>query len=211
MARLQEPLKSCFQQLVLEAGVDEAGRGCLVGPVCAAAVILPRDFYHPLLNDSKQLTEPDRELLRPVIEAQAISWAVAMVDHETIDQINILQATYKAMHQAIDQLMPRPELLLIDGNRFLPYFGILHQCVVKGDATYRSIAAASILAKTHRDALLHQLHAQYPEYGWQQNKGYGTKAHLDAIRKLGPSPLHRRSFVVKSLQLPDSQAATTTE
>lgn len=196
---MREPLKSFFREGIVEAGIDEAGRGCLAGPVCAAAVILPADFYHPLLNDSKQLSEAHRDELRPVVESQAIAWAVAMVDHEVIDQINILQATYKAMHQAVAELTHIPELLLVDGNRFLPYLGIAHQCVVKGDATYASIAAASILAKTHRDAYMQQLHVEHGVYGWNQNKGYGTKLHLKGIEVHGLSGYHRKTFKVASL------------
>ena len=178
----------------MEAGCDEAGRGCLAGPVFAAAVILPKTFRHPLLNDSKQVTEEDREALRPIIEEKAITWAVAMVDHEEIDRINILKASFKAMHLAIDQLMVRPELLLIDGHIFSPYFGIVHQCVVKGDATYASIAAASILAKTHRDAYMRRLHEEHPQYGWNENKGYGTEHHREQIMQIGLSPYHRKTF-----------------
>lgn len=178
----------------MEAGCDEAGRGCLAGPVFAAAVILPTGFYHPLLNDSKQVTEHDRDTLRQIIEHSALAWAVAMINHEEIDRINILKASFKAMHHAIDKLAIRPELLLIDGHLFAPYFGIPHQCVVKGDATYTTIAAASILAKTHRDEYMNGLHLQYPQYKWNENKGYGTVAHRDAIKEHGLSPSHRRTF-----------------
>jgi len=187
-------LKSYSIQGITEAGVDEAGRGCLAGPVFAAAVILPPDFYHPLLNDSKQVSESDRDLLRPIIEATACAWAVAAIDHLEIDRINILKATFKAMHQAIDQLTMRPALLLIDGNRFAPYLGIPHQSVIKGDAIYASIAAASILAKTHRDEYMMQLHSQCPGYGWNENKGYGTAHHRAQIKLLGISPWHRKTF-----------------
>jgi ribonuclease HII len=181
---------------MVEAGCDEAGRGCLAGPVFAAAVILPPKFRHPLLNDSKQVTAEDREKLRPYIERKALAWAVGIVDHEEIDRINILQASFKAMHLAIDQLHIKPELLLIDGNRFAPYFGIIHQCVIQGDAIYASIAAASILAKTHRDAFMQRLHSDHPHYGWDKNKGYGTRFHRKQISVHGFSPIHRRTFHV---------------
>ena len=187
-------LKLRFQNELLEAGCDEAGRGCLAGPVFAAAVILPKRFSHPLLNDSKQLTAEERDILRPIIEKKALAWAVAMVDHEEIDRINILKASFKAMHLAVDQLATRPELLLIDGNRFTPYFGILHHCVIQGDAIYASIAAASILAKTHRDEYMQKLHEAHPEYGWNENKGYGTPAHRNALKLHGESPFHRKTF-----------------
>lgn len=187
-------LKSYFSKLVVEAGCDEAGRGCLAGPVFAAAVILPKKFRHPLLNDSKQLTEEERNLLRPIIEEKAIAWAVAMLDNEEIDRINILNASFKAMHTAIDNLACRPELLLIDGHIFPPYFGVVHECVIGGDAIYAPIAAASILAKTHRDQYMMSLHAQYPHYKWDENKGYATKSHRDSIRQHGLSPLHRKTF-----------------
>jgi ribonuclease HII len=187
-------LKRFFKKGLIEAGCDEAGRGCLAGPVFAAAVILPPNFRHPLLNDSKQVMEGDRDKLRIVIERKAVAWAVAMVDHEEIDRINILKASFKAMHLAIDQLQTQPELLLIDGHIFTPYFGIVHQCVVQGDAIYTSIAAASILAKTHRDAYMRQLHADYPHYGWHENKGYGTRLHRDMIKEHGLSPYHRKTF-----------------
>lgn len=187
-------MKWFFKRGLVEAGCDEAGRGCLAGPVFAAAVILPEKFRHPLLNDSKQLTEEQRDKLRPIIEKKALAWAVAMVDHEEIDRINILKASFKAMHLAVDQLTLRPDLLLIDGHIFSPYFGIVHQCVVQGDATYASIAAASILAKTHRDAYMKQLHEQHPVYGWNENKGYGTAYHRENIMLHGLSPYHRKTF-----------------
>ena len=187
-------LKRYFKKGLIEAGCDEAGRGCLAGPVFAASVILPLGFMHPLLNDSKQVTEDHRNELRPVIEAKALAWAVAMVDHEEIDRINILKASFKAMHIAIDQLKIRPDLLLIDGNRFAPYFGIVHQCVVQGDAIYAAIAAASILAKTHRDEYMLGLHEKYPLYGWNENKGYGTAHHREQITLSGLSPYHRKTF-----------------
>lgn len=187
-------LKKVFQKGVVEAGCDEAGRGCLAGPVFAAAVILPANFFHPLLNDSKQVTEDNRETLRPIIEEKALAWAVAMVGHEEIDQINIVKASFKAMHIAIGQLHIRPELLLIDGHIFSPYLGIVHKCVIQGDAIYASIAAASILAKTHRDEYMRKLHEEYPHYGWNDNKGYGTVAHRRSIKEHGLSPYHRKTF-----------------
>lgn len=177
-----------------EAGVDEAGRGCYAGPVFAAAVILPEGFYHPLLNDSKQVPARQRETLREVIEATAISWAVASVDNEEIDRINILQASFKAMHLAISRLTPPPGLLLIDGNRFAPYAQVAHHCIIKGDGKFSSIAAASILAKTHRDAYLQQLHEEFPQYGWDKNKGYGTAEHRNAIEAYGLCKYHRKSY-----------------
>lgn len=186
-----------YQKELVEAGCDEAGRGCIAGPVVAAAVILPVDFYHPLLNDSKQVTEAERELLRPVIEAQALAWAVAAVDHKEIDVINILQASFKAMHLAVDQLRMRPGLLLIDGNRFKPYWQIPHQCIVKGDSKYAAIAAASILAKTHRDALMRELDKEFPAYGWKTNKGYPTPAHKRVVKENGYAAYHRLSYKIK--------------
>ena len=177
-----------------EAGVDEAGRGCYAGPVVAAAVILPKDFQHPLLNDSKKLSEKQRDELRPVIEKEAISFAVSSTDNEEIDRINILQATYKAMHQSIHQLSIQPQLLLIDGNRFKPFPNISHHCIVKGDGKYTSIAAASILAKTYRDEIMNKLHTEFPEYGWKKNKGYGTLEHRSAIEKIGLCTYHRKSY-----------------
>jgi len=187
-------LQNRFTDDLIEAGCDEAGRGCLAGPVFAAAVILPAGFYHPLLNDSKQVTEAHRDELRPIIEAEAIAWAVAVSDHEEIDRINILKASFKAMHTAIADLRVRPQLLLIDGHIFPPYMGIAHRCIVKGDAKFTAIAAASILAKTHRDEYMYKLHAQYPQYHWNDNKGYGTAAHRQAIASVGLSPYHRRTF-----------------
>lgn len=180
----------------LEAGVDEAGRGSYAGPVVAAAVILPKNFRHPFLNDSKQLKPQKREELRVLIEAESIAYAVAMVDHTRIDSINILQATYQAMHEAIGQLKQRPDRLLIDGNRFRPYPGIPHHCMVKGDGKYASIAAASILAKTYRDKFMQELHTEYPLYGWDKNMGYGTAAHREAIAKHGLCIYHRKSFQI---------------
>lgn len=187
-------LLSYHHPQLIEAGLDEAGRGCYAGPVFAAAVILPKHFNHPLLNDSKLLTVEQRYFLRPVIEEQAIVCAVAQVSNEEIDRINILQASFKAMHLAVASLKIVPELLLVDGNRFNAYPFIPHQCFVKGDGTYASIAAASILAKTYRDDFLKQLHEQYPHYGWDSNKGYGTPHHRKAIEMHGLCKWHRRSF-----------------
>ena len=187
-------LKPFCNSNLIEAGCDEAGRGCLAGPVVAAVVILPKDFYHPLLNDSKQLTEKHRMLLKPIIEEQALAYAVAMVDNEEIDKINILNASILAMHKALDQLKAIPEFILVDGNKFKPYKKIPHQCVIKGDSIYASIAAASVLAKTNRDIYMEQLAEDYPQYGWKKNKGYPTKLHREAIRMGGASPFHRKSF-----------------
>lgn len=193
-------LKHFFEENLIEAGLDEAGRGCLAGPVFAAAVILPVKFYHPLLNDSKQVKEKDRKELKRIIETEAESFSVASIDNNEIDSINILKASFKAMHCALDKLNKMPELLLIDGNRFYRYKKIPHQCIIKGDAIYASIAAASILAKTYRDEYMFQLHEAFPQYNWEKNKGYGTAEHRDAIRKWGQCEFHRRSFQVKSLQ-----------
>lgn len=187
-------LKSYFTKGIIEAGCDEAGRGCLAGPVVAAAVILPYDYKNPEIDDSKKITEEKRFELRPQIEKDAIAWAIGIVDHNEIDEINILNASFLAMHRAIDQLKQKPECLLIDGNRFNPYKKIPHHCIVKGDSKFLSIAAASLLAKTYRDDLMNKLHIDYPQYNWQSNKGYPTPAHREAIRKFGPSPHHRMSF-----------------
>ncbi|WP_080903603.1 ribonuclease HII [Parabacteroides sp. Marseille-P3160] len=185
----------------LEAGCDEAGRGCLAGAVFAAAVILPAGFRNELLNDSKQLSEKCRYALRPVIEQEAIAWAVGTASPEEIDRINILRASFLAMHRAIGQLHPCPEQLLIDGNRFTPYPGIPHTTVIKGDGIYMSIAAASILAKTYRDDYMKELASRYPDYHWPENKGYPTKAHREAIRRLGITPYHRKTFTLIPEQL----------
>ena len=187
-------LKPYLHEHLVEAGCDEAGRGCLAGPVFAAAVILPKDFTHPLLNDSKQLSEKQRFAARQVVEQAALAWAVARVNPEEIDKINILNASFLAMHRAIDQLNPAPESLLIDGNRFNPYRVFPFHCIIKGDAKLLSIAAASILAKTYRDDYMMQLDAEYPYYQWHRNKGYPTRAHREAIQVHGPSPHHRKSF-----------------
>jgi ribonuclease HII len=187
-------LKLFYQTKLTEAGCDEAGRGCLAGPVFAAAVILPNDFFHPLLNDSKQVTEKNRNELRRVIEKEAIAYAVASIDNAEIDRINILKASFKAMHTALDKLKRRPQLLLIDGNRFPKYKKIPHHCVIKGDAIYTSIAAASILAKTYRDEYMLTLHQQFPQYAWHSNKGYVTEVHRKAIEQYGRCIYHRQSF-----------------
>ncbi len=186
---------------VIEAGCDEAGRGCLAGAVYAAAVILPPDFHNDLLNDSKQLTERQRYELRPIIEQEALAWAVGIVSPEEIDRINILNASFLAMHRAVEQLTITPEHLLIDGNRFKPYPNTPHTCVIKGDGKYAAIAAASILAKTYRDDYMNQLHEEFPMYSWAGNKGYPTKAHRNAIRQYGPTPYHRMSFQLLERQL----------
>ena len=185
----------------IEAGCDEAGRGCLAGPVTAAAVILPPDFKNDMLNDSKKLTEHQRDILRPIIEHEALAWAVAFVSPQEIDEINILKASFLAMHRAIDFLSVRPEALLIDGNRFTPYDGIPHTCIVKGDGKIMSIAAASVLAKTHRDEYMRSIAAEYPQYGWDGNKGYPTRAHRAAIAKYGVTPYHRTTFQLLDPQL----------
>ena len=177
-----------------ECGCDEAGRGCLAGPVVAAAVILPADFDCPALNDSKQLSEHERDALRPIIESQALAWAVALVDNQEIDEINILNASILAMHRAVDKLSILPEYIIVDGNRFKPYGEIPHQTVVKGDGKYLSIAAASVLAKTHRDEMMQQLHAEFPVYEWNKNKAYPTIKHRNAIREHGTTAFHRMTF-----------------
>jgi len=194
-------LLSSYTDNLVEAGCDEAGRGCLAGPVVAAAVILPKKYKHELLNDSKQLTKVTREALRSDIQRDALAWAVAAVDHEEIDKINILNASFKAMHLAIDMLKTRPELLLIDGNRFKPFGKIRYECIIKGDATYLSIAAASILAKTHRDDFMIKLAGQFPGYSWETNVGYPTEAHREGIRQCGVTPFHRKSFALLRRQL----------
>ena len=194
-------LRSSYSRKNIEAGCDEAGRGCLAGPVVAAAVILPKRYKHPLLNDSKQLTRCERESLRIDIERDALAWAVAEVSHTEIDDINILNASFKAMHHAITRLPLTPTLLLIDGNRFTPFPGIPHQCIIKGDGKFLSIAAASILAKTYRDDLMTRLSLEFPGYGWETNMGYPTEIHRDGIKKLGITPYHRKSFQLLPAQL----------
>lgn len=194
-------LKSRFYKSKIEAGCDEAGRGCLAGPVVAAAVILPKNYQHEILTDSKKLTKKQRSELRLEVEEQALAWSIGIASHQEIDKINILNASYLAMHRAIDQLSFQPEYLLIDGNRFKAYPRIPHKCVVKGDSKYYSIAAASILAKTYRDELMTKLGKNHPEYHWHTNVGYPTKTHRSAIRDFGISPYHRRSFQLLPLQL----------
>ena len=187
----------------LEAGCDEAGRGPLAGPVFAAAVILPKDFHHPLLNDSKQMSEKEREILRPVIESEAIAWAVEAVSAEEIDELNILWASVAGMQRAVLKLSPRPDFLLIDGNKFRPFEGYgfsSYKTVIHGDATYASIAAASVLAKTWRDEKMKELAREFPQYGWERNFGYPTKEHIAAIKEHGMTPYHRRSFHPKELE-----------
>lgn len=187
-------LLPCLNENLVEAGCDEAGRGCLAGAVYAAAVILPPDYKNELLNDSKNLTEKQRYQLRPIIEKEALAWAVGVVTPQEIDKINILNASFLAMHRALDKLALRPEYILVDGNRFKPYQSVPYTTVVKGDGKYLSIAAASILAKTYRDDYMNALHQEYPMYDWLSNKGYPTKKHREAIRRFGTSPYHRMSY-----------------
>lgn len=194
MSKTSLELLSFFSEDEIEAGCDEAGRGCLAGPVVAAAVVLPKNFQHPYLNDSKQLTHRQREKLRPIIEEQALDWAVAMVYNSEIDKTNILKASITAMHRAIEKLKVVPTSLLIDGNRFYPYKDIPHQCMIKGDSRFLSIAAASILAKTHRDEWMENAHIKHSNYNWSKNKGYPTREHREAIAKHGITPLHRKTF-----------------
>ena len=194
-------LQLFYQTEYLEAGCDEAGRGCYAGPVFAAAVILPNNFHHPLLNDSKQVKEKDRNELRLFIEKNALHHAVAMVSNEEIDTINILKASFKAMHLALDKLKRQPELLLIDGNRFIPYKNMPHHCIVEGDGKFASIAAASILAKTYRDDYMKNVHAEFPHYNWEKNKGYGTLEHRNAIAIHGLCKYHRKSFNILPKQM----------
>jgi ribonuclease HII len=184
-----------------EAGCDEAGRGCLAGPVAAAAVIMPEGWNHALLDDSKKLSRKQRDILRTIVEKEALHWSVVMVEAEEIDRINILQASITGMHRALDKLQVRPDLILVDGNKFRPYPGIQHRTEVKGDGRFVSIAAASILAKTHRDELMEKLHEAFPHYGWNRNAGYPTSAHRDAIREWGITPHHRKSFRLLPVQL----------
>lgn len=198
--RKENHLLNYLNEDLMEAGCDEAGRGPLAGPVFAAAVILPKDFHHPLLNDSKKMTQKAREELRPIIEREAVAWAVEEVSAEEIDMINILNASIAGMQRAVKKLSVKPDFLLIDGNRFKPLEGYRHQCVVKGDATYASIAAASVLAKTYRDEHMRKLAAEYPQYGWERNAGYPTKEHVEAIIRHGYTPHHRKSFHLKQLE-----------
>jgi ribonuclease HII len=194
-------LKRSYNSALIEAGCDEAGRGCLAGPVVAAAVILPDTFSHPTLNDSKKLPDKQRYALRPIIEAEAVSYAIGIVSNEEIDEINILNASFLAMHRALDELNKLPQQLLIDGNRFIPYKNIPHHCIVKGDSKYMSIAAASILAKTYRDDIMKMLHADFPHYGWVKNMGYPTALHRQAIATFGTTEHHRMSFQLLPAQL----------
>ncbi|AYQ35358.1 ribonuclease HII [Runella sp. SP2] len=187
-------LKPFYHAELTEAGLDEVGRGCLAGPVVAAAVILPKDYTNELLNDSKQLNKNQREALRNDIQEAALAWAIAEVSNEEIDKINILRASFLAMHRAVDQLALRPEHLLVDGNRFTPYPFLPHTCIVKGDAKFMSIAAASVLAKTYRDDLMERLAVEFPHYGWERNVGYPTPVHRAGIREFGPCSYHRMSF-----------------
>ena len=183
-----------YEKNIIEAGCDEAGRGCLAGPVYAAAVILPEDFFHPLLNDSKQLKEKERDMLLEIIEKEAVAWSVAAVDAPEIDKINILKASIKGMHLALDSLSVLPQYILVDGNRFIKYRNIPHQCFVKGDGRFASIAAASVLAKTHRDEYMKKIAAEFPQYGWERNMAYPTKKHREAIKLYGPCKYHRMSY-----------------
>jgi ribonuclease HII len=194
-------LKSNYSGCELEAGTDEAGRGCLSGPVVAAAVILPLDFHHEFLNDSKQLSEAKRRTLRPIIEKEALAYAVAFIDNEEVDQLNVLQASITGMHRSIESLSVQPEFIIVDGNKFRNFQGIPHKTIVKGDAKYKSIAAASVLAKTYRDDFMEKIHAEYPDYNWKKNKGYPTKEHREAIQKVGPTKYHRKSFKLLPSQL----------
>jgi ribonuclease HII len=194
-------LRSSFTPDLIEAGCDEVGRGCLAGPVVAAAVILPKNYEHDLLNDSKQLSKEERVVLEADIIRDALAWAVAEVSNEVIDEINILNASFKAMHLALDKLTMRPEFLLIDGNRFKPYGEVKFECVIKGDATFLSIAAASVLAKNYRDELMSRLSEEFPGYGWHTNVGYPTPEHREGIRALGITPYHRKSFQLLPSQL----------
>lgn len=186
-------LKPCYQSLY-EAGTDEAGRGCLAGPVTAAAITLPKNFNNDTLNDSKQLSESKRAFLRPILEKEAVSFSVCHVFEDEIDEINILNASFLAMHRAIEKLYPQPDFIIVDGNRFKPYPNIDHECIIKGDGKYMSIAAASILAKTYRDEYMAKIHEEFPMYNWKKNKGYPTKEHREAIKKYGITKYHRRSF-----------------
>lgn len=190
-----------YQNKLLEAGCDEAGRGCLAGPVFAAAVILPRNFKNPIINDSKKLSPKQRDELRIIIEQEAIAFSVKSIDNRKIDEINILNASILAMHTALDNLPNKVEFVLVDGNRFKPYKTVPHKTIVKGDGKYMNIAAASILAKTYRDEFMEQAHEEYPQYGWLDNKGYGTEKHRKAILQFGQTPLHRKSFILKKQQM----------
>ncbi len=197
----QESLLSFYKENCIEAGCDEAGRGCLAGPVVAAAVILPENYTHPILNDSKKINEKNRYLLRTEIEESAIAFAVGIIDNKGVDELNILKASIMAMHKALDLLKINPQHIIIDGNKFIKYNNIPHQCIIKGDSKYYSIAAASILAKTYRDDIMHELHQKHPEYNWKKNKGYPTKEHRQAIKEFGTTPFHRMTFRLLDEQL----------
>ena len=194
-------LKFNYSGFSLEAGTDEAGRGCLSGPVVAAAVILPENFEHPLLNDSKQLSEKKRLELRPFIEENALAYAISFIDQEEVDELNVLQASITGMHRSINQLHTQPEYIIVDGNKFKPYKEIPFKTIVKGDAKFMSIAAASVLAKTYRDEFMEKIHLEFPQYNWKQNKGYPTKQHRDAIREFGVTKYHRKTFKLLPEQL----------
>ncbi|MEQ6123183.1 ribonuclease HII [Pseudotenacibaculum sp. MALMAid0570] len=194
-------LKNNYSGFKLEAGTDEAGRGCLSGPVVAAAVILPADFEHEFLNDSKQLSETKRKILRPIIEKEALAFAVSFIHNEEVDELNVLQASITGMHRSIDQLSIAPEFVIVDGNKFKPYKDIPHKTIVKGDAKYMSIAAASVLAKTYRDDFMEKIHQEFPDYNWKKNKGYPTKEHRNAIQNSGATKYHRKTFKLLPTQL----------
>ncbi|MBL4605424.1 MAG: ribonuclease HII [Flavobacteriaceae bacterium] len=194
-------LKSNYSGNQLEVGTDEAGRGCLSGPVVAAAVILPKNFHHEFLNDSKQISEAKRRILRPYIEEHALAYGVSFIDHEEVDELNVLQASITGMHRSIDQLTIIPEFIIIDGNKFRPYQEIPYETIVKGDAKYKSIAAASILAKTYRDEFMEKIHLEFPNYNWKKNKGYPTKEHRKAIQEFGITKYHRKTFKLLPTQM----------
>ena len=194
-------LKNRFSKFEFEVGIDEAGRGCIAGPVSASAVILPKGFNNKYLNDSKKLSEKKRLELKIIIEKEAIDYSVFFINAKIIDKINILNSTFKAMHGALNNLKTQPNFILVDGNKFIQYNDIPHKCIIKGDGKYQNIAAASILAKTYRDEYMKKLHSKYPEFGWNTNKGYGTKFHMDMINKHGKTDFHRKSFKIKKLQL----------
>ena len=201
MTMAKSKLLPYYKENIIEAGCDEAGRGCLAGPVFAAAVVLPPDFYNEILNDSKVLTEKQRIKLRPLIEKEAVAWAVEAVTNEEIDEVNILNASFLAMNRAVKKLKVQPEHLIIDGNRFRPQTNIPFTCMVKGDGRFFSIAAASVLAKTYRDEYMEKIHQKYPDYGWDKNKGYPTKQHRDIIKRIGITKFHRKSFRLFDEQL----------
>ena len=194
-------LKNRFSKSEFEVGIDEAGRGCIAGPVTASAVILPKGFNNKYLNDSKKLSEKKRLELKIIIEKEAVDYSVFFINAKIIDKINILNSTFKAMHGALNNLKTQPNFILVDGNKFIQYNDIPHKCIIKGDGKYQNIAAASILAKTYRDDYMKKLHSKYPEFGWNTNKGYGTKFHMDMINKYGKTDFHRKSFNIKKLQL----------